>query len=288
MGSGNLIIKFDVLLGDGTFRVAGDSFPVGGFAQAGVFAFGQGPVDAVGQVVYRTVFGHIAVVQVVNHLRDASDVESYAGNAASHGFHDGVGQVLLQRRSDIQVDGIVDVHQFLFVADVVHQIDGEREQGGIFGSLLSEDHHAQCLAEVGIGLGQLLAGLDQVVDALFLVADLHRSEEQQFLVERQLAFLTGLLLVARFEQVGIDGIGNAGHRMSLGQYALSGEPFQPMAAGYKGKGSLGIDGFFPFEYLVRQVLFVPFQQQGAMVAVFLVAVTFSGMVTDAGKRPHVV
>ena len=45
-----------------------------------------------------------------------------------------------------------------------------------------------------------------------------------------MAFLPCLFLVARFEQVGVDGIGNIGNGLSFQQFTLFGHSFQPTAA----------------------------------------------------------
>ena len=64
---------------------------------------------------------------MVYHLRDAAYVEADAGDAASHGLHDGIGQVLFQRRGDKDIYGVVDIHELVFVSDEIQRIDLERQ-----------------------------------------------------------------------------------------------------------------------------------------------------------------
>ena len=91
---------------------------------------------------------------MVNHLGDTAYVESYTRNAASHGFHDGVGQVLFQRWSDEQVDSIVYVDQLLLTADVVEGVDLERNQRLQLFGILAIYHYAQFFRQSRILVGQ--------------------------------------------------------------------------------------------------------------------------------------
>ena len=97
---------------------------------------------------------HVAVVQMVYHLRDAAHVESDAGNAACHGFHDGVRQVLFQRGGHEDVHGIVDVHQLVFVADEVQRVDFEWKQVFQLLRLVAEDDDTQLFPEFGMLVSQ--------------------------------------------------------------------------------------------------------------------------------------
>ncbi len=57
---------------------------------------------------------HITVLQVVYHLGYAAYVEAYAGCAATHGFGDGVGQVVLQAGREEDIGSIVELWHHLF------------------------------------------------------------------------------------------------------------------------------------------------------------------------------
>ena len=65
------------------------------FVGEGSMVGGECPLDAFGKVSCILVMGHIAIDLMVYHLRYAAHVEAHAGCAACHGFHDGVGQVVL-------------------------------------------------------------------------------------------------------------------------------------------------------------------------------------------------
>ena len=74
------------------------------------------------------LLSEVAVLQVVNHLRYAPCGEAYAGNAAGHSLHDGVGQVLVQRGDDVEVGCIVDLYQPLLVSHIAHVVYFEGDQ----------------------------------------------------------------------------------------------------------------------------------------------------------------
>ena len=128
---------------------------------------------------------HVAVVQVVYHLGDAAHVESDAGNAACHGFHDSVRQVLFQRGGHEDVHGIVDVHQLVFVADEVQRVDFEWKQVFQLLRLVAEDDDTQLFPEFGMLVGQQSARFYQVVNAFPFVRNLHRAEQHELFVLRQ-------------------------------------------------------------------------------------------------------
>ena len=220
-------------MGYGCFGIGIQSLPVGFGTEGFVVSFCEGPADTIGQIFSRFVSGDIAVVQVVDHLRNTAHIESYAGNTAGHGFHDGVRQVVLQGRSHVKVDCVVNVHQFLFVAHIIHVVDREGEQGCTLFGTASQHDDSQLAAEFGFFLCQQLTGFDEVGDSFPFVSDLHGAEQQQFLVGRQMKAFTGSCLGARTEQIGVDGIGNIGNGVSREQGTFACHRFQPPAAGHK-------------------------------------------------------
>lgn len=79
-------------------------------------------------------------------------------------------------------------------------------------------------------VGQQAARFYQVVDTFPLVRNLHRAEQHELLVLRKEATVAGFLSVAGFEEVGVDGVGDARHGMSAEEGACAGAFFQPVAA----------------------------------------------------------
>ena len=106
----------------------------------------QDKEDSLCQIIGGLVFRHISVRQVVYHFGDSSDVEAYAGCAASHGFHNGVWQIVLQGWRNEQIYGTVYFGQFGFLIDIGQRETGEREKGGILRRIAAENHDADFFA----------------------------------------------------------------------------------------------------------------------------------------------
>ena len=194
---------------------------------------------------------------MVNHFRDTAYIESDTRDAARHRFHDGVGKIFFQRRGYEQIDRIIDIDQFFFVADVIQRIDLERyERFQLFG-ILAVDHDTQFVLQFRVLLGQKLAGFDEVVDAFPLVRNLGGTEKDELLVGRESRLDAGFLLVSWSEQVDVDGIRDMDDGMAGEQCTLTGSFFQPLATGNEGDGSGLVKLLLRLEYLVGKVLFVP-------------------------------
>ena len=128
-------------------------------------------MDSVGKVFGRLIVGYIAIVQVVNHLGDTTDVESYTRYATSHGFHDGIGKIFFQRGRYKDVYGIIDINQFLFVADIIERIYWE---GNLLFQLFGVspiDQFPPFLDEFRMFLSQDVARFDEVIDPFSLVCN---------------------------------------------------------------------------------------------------------------------
>ena len=150
ISSGDFVVQVNIFLGDGAFRIVGDGLPAGLLGEAGIIRVGQCPIDAVGKILGRLVLRHVSVVQVVYHFGNAAHVEADAGNAACHGFHNHVGQVLFQRRGDEEVYRIVYVYQLVFVAHKVQRIDLERQQVGQLLRLFAENDDTELRFQFGV------------------------------------------------------------------------------------------------------------------------------------------
>ena len=99
---------------------------------------------------------------------------------------------------------------------------------------------------------------------------------------------TGLLFITGSEQIGIDRIRNACYGVSGEQCTAFGFLFKPMATGYKCDRSSFIKFFFLSEYAGGQVFFIASAiKEGTMVTFMLVIGTFACMVTNTGRRPHI-
>ena len=258
-------------------------------AQAVVARLGEQPVDAVGKVFRRAVGGHVAVVQVIYHLGYAAHVEAHAGRAAGHGFHDGVGQVVFQRGGGKEVDGVVDVYQLVVTRHKVQRIDLEGEQAAQLLGVAAEGHHGQTVAQLRVLVGQQAAGLHEVVYALALVGYLDGAEEHEPHVLGKLELAACRCLVVRAEEVGVDGVGDAGDGHALQQGALACLPFEPPAAGDEVYLPPGVEGLLAAEGGGGEVFVPPpAGQVGAVVAGRAVVVAAAGIVADAGAGPHVV
>ena len=98
------------------------------------------------QIFRRLILRHISIRPVVYHFGNSSDVEAYAGRAASQRFHDGVGQIVLQGGRNEQVNGTVNLGQFGFLVDIRQRETGEWEEGGVLRRVAAENHDAYFLA----------------------------------------------------------------------------------------------------------------------------------------------
>ena len=83
------------------------------------------PLDACRKVLRILASCYIAILLMVNHLGDTAHLETHTRRATCHCFHNGVGQVVLQGRGDIEVNRIVKLHHLLRVTDVTDGEDAE-------------------------------------------------------------------------------------------------------------------------------------------------------------------
>lgn len=98
-----------------------------------------------------------------------------------------------------------------------------------------------------------------------------------------------LFLVARLEQVGVDGVGDARHALSAQQGAMPGLLFQPPAARHEADVPVLVQLLFLAEGAVCEVSFASSSADEGAVAAFLSVVgALAGMVADARAWPHVV
>ena len=67
----------------------------------------EAPGNSLCKIDTVAIIGHITILFMADHLRDAAHVETYAGCAACHGLDDGVGQIVLQLWCDEEIDSIV-------------------------------------------------------------------------------------------------------------------------------------------------------------------------------------
>ena len=69
--------------------------------------FIEAPGDSLCKIDTVAIIGHITILFMADHLGDAAHVETYAGCTSCHGLDDGVGQIVLQRWRDEEIDSIV-------------------------------------------------------------------------------------------------------------------------------------------------------------------------------------
>lgn len=145
------------------------------------------------QVCSILIASYIAITEVVNHLGDASDVETYARCAATHGLGNRIGQVVLQAWRDENIGSAVEFGHHLF-ADRAKP-EGFNAVGQ--GYLLRVFAHDDELQVVSL---KLLEGFDEEGDALALVGYLLTAEEEQSLVFGKSKGLAGLQHVDGMEE----------------------------------------------------------------------------------------
>ena len=100
-------------------------------------------MDAVGQIFRRLALSYVSVVQMIDHFRYASGVETDAGHTAGHCFHHHIRQILFERRDGEEVYGIVYIHQLMLILNIRKRIDAERNQVLQLLRLVAENNHAQ-------------------------------------------------------------------------------------------------------------------------------------------------
>ena len=272
---------------DGAFAVGGHHF-VAGEAGEGVAVGAEGPHDAVGEVLGIAVAGDVAVGLVVDHLGDATDVEADAGGSAGEGFHDGVGEVVLQGRGDVEVNRVVELHHLLGFADVGDGMDGGLDKVLHFLGIFPHHHDAEALGDVGILQVDDADGFGQIREAFALVGDALTGEEEEVLVERQAELHPGQLLVERLEEVGVDGVGDAEDGMPLSEEGCPCEVGNPLAASDEGDGCVAVDALLLLEDLLRNIDQEAATDGGTLVATGAIADAVVGIVTDAREVPSVV
>ena len=246
------------------------------------------PDDAIGQVLGILVAGHIAVLQVVYHLGDAAHVESHARGAARHRLHDGVGQVFLQGGGDKHIDGIVELY---YLPGVAHVVDGENvgvEYRPDFFCLTTHHDDAYLSGDVGVLSVDEVDGFDQIVESLAFVGDALATEQQQVLVGWQCELLARLLAVAGAENVGVDGVGDAGDRVSPSEQGGTCQIGNPSAASHKRDGCILVDALLLEKNLSGHVGDGAAVHLGAVVALLAVFRAVVGVVTHAREIPLVV
>ena len=226
---------------------------------------------------------------MVDHLRDASHVESYARHTTGQCLHDGVGQVIAQRRNHEDVRCLIGLHDGPCVVDIAQRIDGQLELTRYLVGVSSHDHHAPLLFQFGMVCGEFVASLDHIVHALDRIGHALRDEENQLLVEWQMHAQPCLTLVAGTKQPRIDGIGNSRDVLAHEQAAATGLAGKPLAARHELDGMLGQNLSFTLPHLIGQVVLTAATgQESALLAMRRVVRARQSIVTDGRGRPHVV
>ena len=155
--------------------------------------------------------------------------------------------------------------------------------------LLAENDDAELFFQFGMLFRQQFARFYQIVDSFPLIRYLYRAEQSELGILRQFTSAARFLLVVRLEQVGIDGIGNTGNRVSGEQGAFLCQAFQPVAARYEVDVPSFVQILFFVESPVGEVFFAAIaMNERTVTALLLIAGTLAGMMADTGARPHVV
>lgn len=178
------------------------------------------------------VGAEVAVLEVVYHFGQAAYAEAGAGEAAGHGFDDGVGEVVAQGGHGQHVAGLVEAAYGLVVADGPYGDELSRAGlaalgGAGFGCSLTDDD------DVGVHVG---GGFHEVLYAFAGVAGLVGYEEYEGAGVGQVELLPGLELVGCGVEVGVDGVGYAGDAVAVEQGRLSGEVGEPLATAHEVDG----------------------------------------------------
>ena len=138
-------------------------------------------------------------------------------------------------------------------------------------------------------LRQQFACLNHVVDAFPLIRDLHRPEQDELTLLRKVAFPACLSDIVRFEEIGIDGVGDVHHGMSAEQFAFPRQAFEPTAARHERDMPALIELLLLEEDAVRKVpLSTPSVEERTVMALLLVTGTLTRMMANAGAGPHIV
>lgn len=215
------LIEFDVLLCDVCLIICGSGFEESVLSEVVT----EDITYAGSQVVGLSIACHVAVLQVVYHFGYASDVETHTRCAATHGFGNGVGQVVLQAWRDENIDGIVELRHHLLAHGAEMCGFDAVGQGDLLGILAHDD-------EMQIGILEFLQCLGKIVHALSLVCYLLAAEENELLVGRKGERFPCLLHVGWAEEVGGDAVVDVVDLLSRHCFlCLKGYPF---AAPYKG------------------------------------------------------
>ena len=83
-------------------------------------------MNALCQIIRITIVGHIAGLLMVYHLRDTTHLKAHTRHTTCHRLHDGVWQIILQRRQNKDINGIIDIHNLLHIAHIAQGIRRQR------------------------------------------------------------------------------------------------------------------------------------------------------------------
>ena len=243
--------------------------------------FFQHPVDSSRQILGIAVVCHISVLLMIDHLRYATYLESYARHAAGHRLHDGIRQILRQGRKHEDIGCIVNIRNALVIAHITERNDRERELAFELLAVSTQYCHAGILPHLGMLLSHQPARLYQIIHALIGIGGSLSDEEDDALVLRQLRAETGFQFVLRTIDMGIYRIGNRLDAMTRQESAQPGFRCQPSAAGNKGKSPTVIHLLLLLPYLSRQIVLSPVSRQIlAVAAAIVVMMATQGEMTD--------
>ena len=136
---------------------------------------------------------------MINLLRNATHAKTQTRHTTGHGLHDGVGQVLAERRQHKHAGCAIDAYNALTIADIPQGIGREWQGIGHLVGMATQDHHTRILFHLGLLLGQLLAGINQILHALMRIRHTLTNKQYQVLIGGQTLSLTSLLTTARTE-----------------------------------------------------------------------------------------